>query len=152
MKKMEEAAIAARGTHPSDEYFRAACNCMRTLLAMVGLAPDLACTPSSWCDGRAWCAGSHRPSGPTGDPGDFFDFSDYHFQERSVHARSRRMRMSTAQGRPNALLIAPARPRLALQCSADRLPRALRRASPCAVSATYFAYGATSAAAHAACD
>ena len=45
---------------------------------------------------------------------DGIDVFDYYLQERTVRARSRRMRTSTTERRPNPPLITPSRPRLAL--------------------------------------
>ena len=68
---------------------------------------------------------SHRPVGPPRDHLDGVDVFDYYLKERMVRACSHRTRTSTAERRPNAPLITPSRPRLALQLSADRLLRTL---------------------------
>ena len=73
---------------------------------------------------------SQRPTGPPHDHSDGVNVFDYYFQERTVGSRSRCMRITMAQHRPNASLITPTRPRLALQRYADHLPRALRLSLP----------------------
>ena len=68
---------------------------------------------------------SHRPASPPHDPCNGVDVFDYFVKERVVCARSRCMRTFTAERQPNAPLITPSPPRLALQCSTDHLLRAL---------------------------
>ena len=57
---------------------------------------------------------------------DGVDVFDYHFKESTVCARCFCMRTPVAERRSKAPLISPAHPHLALQRSADHLPRILR--------------------------
>ena len=67
----------------------------------------------------------HGPAGPPLDHRGGVNVFDYLSKGRTVRARSRCIHTSTAECRPNAPLITSARPRFALQPSADHLLRAL---------------------------